>query len=321
MCRVSSPRSTTTFSIASSKAGVRLLERVADLVEVAAVRARGALDGDPAADQAAEAGGVTGALDAEHAPAGRAGRRVLGRGAAARADRRGRRPVRRRRCLAVAGLGHSRPSARAQVRCCGLHPVLDPQLLLAALADCLLPLRAAGLVDCGTTTASRRGRPPARRRAALRASSILRPFGPSGSDHDLLAQLEDRVDQHLRPRRAAGQVHVDRHDVVDALHDRVVVEHAAARRRRRPSRCTDARLGHLVVDLAQDRGHLLADPAGHDHQVGLPGRGAEDLHAPAAQVVVRVRRRPSSRWRSRPGRRSRPRRTTYGPSWTASPPR
>ncbi len=31
------------------------------------------------------------------------------------------------------------------------------------------------------------------------------------------------------------------------------------------------------------------------------GRGPEDLHAEAGQVVVRRRRRPSSRWRSRPG--------------------
>ena len=86
--------------------------------------------------------------------------------------------------------------------------------------------------------------------------------------HDLVVQLEDRVQQHLRPRRAAGQVDVDRHDVVDALHDRVVVEHAAGRR-------ADAHgddplgLGHLVVDLPQHRRHLLADPAGDDHQVGL----------------------------------------------------
>ena len=103
---------------------------------------------------------------------------------------------------------------------------------------------------------------------------------------DLVAQLEHRVDQHLRPRRAAGQVHVDRHDVVDALDDRVVVEHAAGAgadaHREHP-------LGvrHLVVDLAQHGGHLLAHPAGHDHQVGLPRRGPEDLLAPAARVVAR----------------------------------
>jgi hypothetical protein len=45
---------------------------------------------------------------------------------------------------------------------------------------------------------------------------------------------------------------------------------------------------HLVVDLAQHRGHLLADPAGDDHQVGLAGAGPEDLHAEAGEVVLRA---------------------------------
>src|SRR5207342_3747355 len=88
-------------------------------------------------------------------------------------------------------------------------------------------------------------------------------------------------------RWAAGEVHVDGYDVVDALHDRVVVEHAAAARadahRQHP-----LGLGHLVVDLAEHRSHLVADPAGHDHQVGLARAGPEDLHAEAGQVVLRA---------------------------------
>jgi hypothetical protein len=88
---------------------------------------------------------------------------------------------------------------------------------------------------------------------------------------DLVVQLEYCEEQHLRSRRAARQVDVDRHDVINALHDGVVVEHPAAR-------CAYAHrddpfgLGHLVVDLPQHRGHLLAHPAGHDHQVGLARR-------------------------------------------------
>jgi len=35
-----------------------------------------------------------------------------------------------------------------------------------------------------------------------------------------------------------------------------------------------ARLRHLVVDLAQRRGHLVAQRAGDDHHVGLARRGA-----------------------------------------------
>src|SRR5438874_9041466 len=46
---------------------------------------------------------------------------------------------------------------------------------------------------------------------------------------DLLLQLEDAVDQRLGARRAAGHVDVYRYDLIDTLHDRVVVEHPAAR--------------------------------------------------------------------------------------------
>src|ERR687884_2191173 len=47
---------------------------------------------------------------------------------------------------------------------------------------------------------------------------------------DLVLELDDRVHQRLRPRRAAGDVDVDRHELVGALDDGVVVEHAGARR-------------------------------------------------------------------------------------------
>ena len=104
---------------------------------------------------------------------------------------------------------------------------------------------------------------------------------------DLVAQLEDRVHQHLRPRRAAGQVDVDRHDVVDALHDGVVVEHAAGGRAD-AHRDHPFRVGHLVVDLPKHRRHLLADPSGDDHQVGLARGVRQLLHAEAAKVVPRT---------------------------------
>ena len=74
------------------------------------------------------------------------------------------------------------------------------------------------------------------RAAASAARAAVSRLTPSGVRLDLLVQRDDRVEQHLGPRRAAGQVDVDRDDVVDALDDRVVVEHAAASWRRRPSR-------------------------------------------------------------------------------------
>jgi hypothetical protein len=42
--------------------------------------------------------------------------------------------------------------------------------------------------------------------------------------------FDDRVQQHLRAGWTAGHIHVDRYNVVDALHNRVVVEHSAAGR-------------------------------------------------------------------------------------------
>ena len=107
---------------------------------------------------------------------------------------------------------------------------------------------------------------------------------------DLLLQLHDAVDQRLGTRRAAGNEHVDRHDLIRALHDGVVVEHAAARRAR-AHRDHPLRLGHLVVDAAHRRRHLARQPAGNDHQVGLPRRAAEHLGAKARHVVAAGARR------------------------------
>src|SRR6478672_8116663 len=49
---------------------------------------------------------------------------------------------------------------------------------------------------------------------------------------DLALELNDPVDERLGPRRAAWHEHVNRHDLIHALDDRVVVEHAAAARAR-----------------------------------------------------------------------------------------
>jgi hypothetical protein len=121
--------------------------------------------------------------------------------------------------------------------------------------------------------------------SGLELLDLLRAVGAELGVLDLVVELEDRVHEHLGARRAAGQVDVDGHDVVDALHDRVVVEHAAGAGAH-AHRDDPLRLGHLVVDLPDDRRHLLRDAAGHDHQVGLARRGPEDLHAEAREVVA-----------------------------------
>ena len=103
---------------------------------------------------------------------------------------------------------------------------------------------------------------------------------------DQLAQLEDAVHQGLRAWRAAGHVHVDRHELV-GRDQRVVVEDAhraaAGAHRDRP-----LGLEHLVVEAADDRRHLDRDPARQDDQVGLARGGPEGLEAEARDVHARA---------------------------------
>ncbi len=122
------------------------------------------------------------------------------------------------------------------------------------------------------------------------AAAALGPTLGQLAGTDLLVQGKDRMQQRLGPRRATGCIHVDRNNLVDALHDGVVVEHAAAGRAH-THRQHPLGLHHLVVDLAQHGCHLLADAARNDHQIGLARRCAERLHAEAGQVVVGRARR------------------------------
>ncbi|SKS34664.1 Uncharacterised protein [Mycobacteroides abscessus subsp. abscessus] len=77
--------------------------------------------------------------------------------------------------------------------------------------------------------------------------------------------------------------------MIDALDDGVVIEHAA-RGCANPHGQHPLGLGHLVVDLAQHRGHLLAHSACHDHQVCLARRGRKAFHAKASNIESRARR-------------------------------
>src|SRR6476620_9460414 len=102
---------------------------------------------------------------------------------------------------------------------------------------------------------------------------------------DLRPQLEDAVDERLRPGRATGDVHVDRHELV-GRDDRVVVEDAH-RARAGAHRERELRLEHLVVDAPDDRRHLDADAPRQDDHVGLAGGCAERLEAEAPDVHAR----------------------------------
>src|SRR5262245_19885416 len=102
---------------------------------------------------------------------------------------------------------------------------------------------------------------------------------------DFLLQHEDAVEQTLWPWRTAGDVDVDRDDAVDALHDGVVVEHAAARRAR-AHRDAPFRLGHLLPDTTQHRRELERHSARADEEVGLARRERLAFHAEAREVVI-----------------------------------
>lgn len=101
-------------------------------------------------------------------------------------------------------------------------------------------------------------------------------------------QLEDAVHERLAGGRAAGDVDVDGDDAVAAADDAVAVVVVAAAVGARAHGDDPARLGHLVVDLAQGGRHLVGQGAGHDHDVRLPRRGPED-DAHAVLVVPRGR--------------------------------
>ena len=130
---------------------------------------------------------------------------------------------------------------------------------------------------------------------------------------DLLLQLHHAVEQRLRPRRAAGHVDVHRHHLVDALQHVVAVLPVGAAVVGAGAHGDDVLgLRHLLVEPLHARGHLQGDGAGHDHEVALARRAARD-HAEAVPVVAACRRSPSSRWRSRRGRRS------SATGWTCAP--
>src|SRR5438046_9866157 len=89
---------------------------------------------------------------------------------------------------------------------------------------------------------------------------------PSGKIHgapegtllsvDLLLKLKDGVENGLGARRATGDVHIDRNDLIAALHNGVIVENAAGSGTG-AHRGGPIGLRHLVVQLA-DEGRQLS---------------------------------------------------------------
>merc|ERR1711967_25832 len=103
----------------------------------------------------------------------------------------------------------------------------------------------------------------------------------------LLLQLENAKHERLGSWRAARDVDIDRDDPVAAPGDGVAVVVVAAAIGTAAHGNDPSRVGHLVVDLAERRRHLVGECAGHNHHVGLTWRRTEnDAHA----VLVVARR-------------------------------
>ena len=96
-------------------------------------------------------------------------------------------------------------------------------------------------------------------------------------------QLQNAVEQTFGPGRAARDIDVHRQVEVYALDHGVGIENAPGSGAG-PHGDDPLGFGHLLVDALDGGHHLLTDSAGHDHQVGLAGRGPEGLHAEAGDV-------------------------------------
>src|ERR1035441_3377253 len=85
---------------------------------------------------------------------------------------------------------------------------------------------------------------------------------------NFLLEHHEGVDQLLRARRAAGDVDIDGDYLVDW--DQGVVVEDAGGGGAGTHRDSPLGFGHLLVEVADDGGHLLGDAPGNDHEVALP---------------------------------------------------
>src|SRR2546428_11284293 len=106
---------------------------------------------------------------------------------------------------------------------------------------------------------------------------------------DLVLELQEALDQRLRPRGATRHVDVHRDHLVDALQDRVVIviERPPTGRARTHGNHV-LWLGHLFPQTTHDRRALDRGPPGPADAVGLPGTGPGDdahtVHVEAGRI-------------------------------------
>src|SRR6266566_3282635 len=130
--------------------------------------------------------------------------------------------------------------------------------------------------------------------AALEVLGHLRPQPhfrrPLRQRHlvDLILQFQQRVKKALRPRRAANYVHIDWHNLVHTLQDRIRIERAADARTRSHGNAP-LWIGHLIPNALQHRSHLQRYCPGDNHEVRLTRRRAKHFCAEPRNVKARSR--------------------------------
>src|SRR5262245_20800174 len=141
-----------------------------------------------------------------------------------------------------------------------------PSTCPAALRSTARP-RAKARAAGGPAVALRWPRPTRRSSLFVGAWAWTRScFGGSWSGNraralDLLLELDDAVQQRLGSRRASGHVDIHRNDAVAASNHRIGIVVVAAAVRAGAHGDDPARLGHLVVDLAQRGSHFVDERA------------------------------------------------------------
>ena len=101
-----------------------------------------------------------------------------------------------------------------------------------------------------------------------------------------LLQLEYAKHERFGSGRATGNIDIHRNDPITASRDRVTVVIVSAAVGTAAHGDDPSRVRHLIVDLPQSRSHFVREGAGHNHDVRLPGRRAEN-DAQAILIVAR----------------------------------
>lgn len=104
----------------------------------------------------------------------------------------------------------------------------------------------------------------------------------------LFLQLKNTVENSFGGRRASWDVDVNRNDSVDASNHTIAIVVVPSTVGAASHADDPSRLRHLIVTLSQGRTHLVRHRPGHNHHIGLAGRGPED-DAEAVLIIPRHR--------------------------------